>query len=107
MIEPRPPAPRHTTLRQALAAALRREQLSAHDLSRLVGIPEKAVADHLGHLAKSLPAHGERLLVTPPECLVCGYAFPTRTRLTRPSRCPKCHATHLAEPRFAIAPLRR
>jgi len=89
-------------LRQALAVALRREQLSAHDLSRLVGISEKTVADHLAHLARSLPAHGERLAVTPPECLSCGYAFSDRTRLTRPSRCPLCHATHLAEPRFKI-----
>ena len=103
MTEPRPPAPRHATLRQALAAALRREQLSARDLSRLVGIPEKAVAAHLDHLAKSLPARGERLTVIPPACLSCGYAFSDRTRLTRPSRCPICHATHLAEPRFKIA----
>jgi predicted Zn-ribbon and HTH transcriptional regulator len=91
-------------LRQALAVALRREQLSAHELSRLVGLSEKAVADHLAHLARSLPARGERLTVNPPECLSCGYAFSDRSRLTRPSRCPICHATHLAEPRFKIAP---
>jgi len=102
MTEPRPPAVRHATLRQALAAALRREQLSAHDLSRLVGIPEKAVADHLGHLAKSLPARGERLVVKPPACLTCGFTFPDRKRLTRPSRCPSCHATHLEEPLFTV-----
>jgi predicted Zn-ribbon and HTH transcriptional regulator len=102
MTEPRPPAPRHVTIRQALADALRRGGHSAHDLSRLVGIPEKAVADHLAHLIRSLPAHGERLLVTPPECLACGYAFPERSRLTPPSRCPRCHDTHLAEPLFTI-----
>lgn len=104
MTEPRPPAPRHATIRQALAEALRREGHSAHVLSQLVGIPEKAVSDHLEHLARSLPALGEKLTVTPPECLVCGYAFPDRDRLTRPSRCPKCRATHLAEPLFRISP---
>jgi predicted Zn-ribbon and HTH transcriptional regulator len=102
MTEPRPPTPRHATIRQALAEALRHEDHSAHDLSRLIGIPEKAVAGHLEHLAKSLPAHGERLVVTPPECLACGYPFPDRSRLTRPSRCPRCHGTHLAEPAFRI-----
>jgi predicted Zn-ribbon and HTH transcriptional regulator len=101
--EPRPPAPRHTTIRQALVEALHREQLSAHELTRRVGIPEKAVADHLAHLIRSLPAHGERLVVTPPACLACGYTFPDRARLTRPSRCPRCRGTHLAEPRFGIA----
>ena len=90
------------TLRQALADALRRGEHSAHDLSRLVGLPEKAVADHLAHLARSLPAHGERLVVTPPQCLACGYSFSDRARLTRPSRCPRCRGTHLAEPLFHI-----
>jgi predicted Zn-ribbon and HTH transcriptional regulator len=103
MTEPQAPAHRRATLRQALAEALRREQLSAHELSGLVGLPEKEVAGHLAHLAKSLPAHGERLTVTPPACLACGFAFAERRRLTRPSRCPQCHATHLAEPRFGIA----
>jgi len=102
MTEPRPPAPRQITLRQALADALRRDEHSAHDLSRLIGLPEKTVADHLAHLARSLPAHGERLVVTPPACLACGYAFPERARLTRPSRCPQCRGTHLAEPQFRI-----
>ncbi|NJC88511.1 MAG: transcriptional regulator [Desulfuromonas sp.] len=102
MTEPRPPAPRHATIRQAVATALRQGEYSAHDLSRLVGIPEKAVAGHLEHLAKSLPAHGERLTVTSPKCLACGYAFPDRMRLTRPSRCPQCRGTHLAGPVFRI-----
>jgi hypothetical protein len=101
--EPRPPAPRLATIRQALTDVLHREAHSAHELSRLVGIPEKAVADHLDHLARSLPAHGERLLFPPPECLTCGFAFPDRRRLTRPSRCPRCRGTHLAEPMFQIS----
>lgn len=104
MTEPRPPAPRHATIRQALAEVLRHGGHTAHDLSGLIGVPEKAVADHLQHLAKSLPAHGEKLVFTPPTCQACGYAFPDRNRLTRPSRCPKCRGTHLAEPLFRIQP---
>ncbi|TLM60394.1 MAG: transcriptional regulator [Deltaproteobacteria bacterium] len=86
-----------------MAEALRHGEHTALELSRLVGLPEKTVAEHLGHLARSLPAHGERLLVTPPTCLSCGYAFAGRGRLTRPSRCPRCRATHLAGPLFRIA----
>lgn len=104
MTEPRPPAPRHATVRQALADALRQGEHTAHELSRLVGIPEKAVADHLAHLVRSLPAHGERLRVTPPACLGCGHVFAARERLTRPSRCPQCRCTHLAAPVFRISP---
>jgi predicted Zn-ribbon and HTH transcriptional regulator len=102
MTEPRPPAPRHATIRQALADILRAGPASARELSQQVGIPEKAVAGHLAHLARSLPAHGERLTVNPPACLACGYTFSDRTRLSRPSRCPHCRGTHLVEPRFRI-----
>ena len=59
MTEPRPPANRCATLRQTLAETLRAGEYSAHELSRLVGIPEKTVADHLSHLAQSLPRHPE------------------------------------------------
>ena len=102
MTEPRPPANRRATLRQTLAETLRAGEYSAHELSRLVGIPEKTVADHLSHLAQSLPRHVERLMVTCPECLHCGYLFADRARLSRPSRCPKCRSTHLTPPLFRI-----
>jgi len=102
MTESRPPAPRQATIRQALADVLRAGPASARELSQQVGIPERAVAEHLAHLARSLPAHGEHLTVIPPACLVCGYSFPDRQRLSRPSRCPRCRGTHLAEPRFRI-----
>lgn len=102
MIEPRPPAPRQATIRQQLVVVLRQGGHTAHELSQLVGIPEKSVADHLAHLQRSLPAHGRRLVMTAPACLACGYAFSERQRLTRPSRCPRCRGTHLAEPVFHI-----
>ncbi len=102
MAEPRPPAPRDATIRQTLAEILRTGEYTAHELSRLVGIPEKSVAEHLAHLARSLPARGERLQMTRPVCLGCGYVFAERSRLSRPSRCPQCHSTHLDEPQFQI-----
>ncbi|MDT8442510.1 MAG: transcriptional regulator [Desulfuromonadales bacterium] len=102
MTEPRPPASRQATLRQALAAVLRQGDCTARELSQLVGLPEKAVYDHLAHLARSLPARGEALAMTSPECLQCGFSFKGRSRLTRPSRCPRCHATRMTEPVFQI-----
>lgn len=101
---PRAPSPRQTTVRKALADALRGHGHTAHQLSQIVGIPEKLVAGHLAHIARSLPGGGERLAVSQPTCLVCGYVFAGRVRLTRPSRCPECRATHLSDPVFSIRP---
>ena len=91
------------TVRQEIAALLRRGPATAKDLSRAVGIPEHAVAGHLDHLARSLRARGERLAMSLPECLDCGFAFPGRTRSTRPSHCPRCRGRRITLPEFSVA----
>lgn len=106
-MKPRQAAPRlaesHATVRAALRDALRSGPLTARELSARVRIPEKQVAGHLEHLARSLRSGGERLHVEPPRCLDCGFLFRKRDRLSRPSRCPVCRSEHLDGPRFAIS----
>ncbi len=98
------PAERGMTLREELAEALRRAPATAHHLSREVGLREKDVAEHLGHLARSLGARGERLRVEPAECVACGFVFRGRERLTRPGACPRCRSTRIDPPVFRIEP---
>jgi predicted Zn-ribbon and HTH transcriptional regulator len=107
MIAPRgerPPAERSITVREALLRHLREGPRTAHELSGLVGIPEKQVADHLAHVARSLRRTAEQLRVEPARCLGCGFVFRKRARLDRPSTCPVCRNQHLAPPRFAVRP---
>jgi predicted Zn-ribbon and HTH transcriptional regulator len=94
---------RTETVRDAIAAELRGEPLTTHELSERVRIPEREVADHLEHLARSARGRGERLVVTPPRCLACGFVFEARDRLTRPGKCPSCRASRIAPPRFSLA----
>jgi predicted Zn-ribbon and HTH transcriptional regulator len=100
----RPPAERSITVREALLRHLREGPRTAHELSGLVGIPEKQVADHLAHVARSLRRTPERLRVEPAQCLDCGFVFRKRARLDRPSACPVCRGQHLKPPRFAVEP---
>jgi transcriptional regulator len=93
---------RSHTVRQDLALALRAGPATARDLSKAVGASEKDVTDHLVHLAKTLRAHGEELVITPAECLECGFVFARREKTKRPSRCPRCATTRLTLPEFAI-----
>lgn len=90
------------TLRERIRALLRRGPATARDVSREVGIQEKEVPDHLGHLQRSARAHGERLVLEPAECLECGFAFTRRARYRRPSRCPRCRSARISLPRFWI-----
>jgi predicted Zn-ribbon and HTH transcriptional regulator len=91
-------------VRGQLAEALRRAPATAHELSREVGLKERDVADHLGHLARSLEARGERLAIDPAACIACGFVFRGRERLTRPGACPRCRSTRIDPPVFRIEP---
>jgi predicted Zn-ribbon and HTH transcriptional regulator len=89
-------------VRQDLAQALRAGPVTARDLSKAVGVSERDVLDHLGHLAKSLRAHGERLVILPARCLDCGFTFSRRERPARPSHCARCRSTRVTLPEFSI-----
>jgi len=99
--QPQPESRSHT-VRQDIALALRAGPATARDLSKAVGASEKQVLDHLVHLAKSLRARGAELVMTPVECLECGFVFSHREKPARPSRCAKCHGGRLTLPEFAI-----
>jgi len=92
------------TVRQQLLEVLREGPATAKDLSRRLGIREREVADHLAHAERSLRARGQHLVVDPPECLACGFAFRAdrRHRFRRPSRCPECHGRRITLPEFRV-----
>jgi predicted Zn-ribbon and HTH transcriptional regulator len=100
--EPKPPRARAETDRQALRAALGHAPISAKELSAVVGVSERDVAEHLEHLQRSLPAAGEKLVVEAPRCLGCGFEFSDRKRFGRPSRCPECRSERITPPKFSV-----
>ena len=88
------------TLRKKIAKALEEECLGLQGISKLFGIKEREVLDHLQHIAKSV--HPERLIVEAACCKQCGFAFKKRTRLNTPGRCPVCKSESISPPRFKI-----
>lgn len=91
------------TPRQAIRHLLTEGPHTAYELSALVHLPEKEIAPHVEHLARSLRRSAEQLEVEPARCRDCGYTFRDRTRIARPSACPKCRGQHLAAPVFRIS----
>lgn len=94
---------RPETVRQALRSALEDGPYTAHELSALVSAPEAAVEKHLEHLARSIAASGEELVVEPAKCLGCGHAFRDRRRFSAPGRCPRCRSERIRPPRFSAS----
>ena len=97
--QPHIPADRHDTLRREIISLLMGQSLTAKELSERVGIGEKEVLEHLGHIKIAL--HGG-LVVIPALCLGCGFSFRKRERLKKPGRCPVCHSERIVEPAFSV-----
>jgi predicted Zn-ribbon and HTH transcriptional regulator len=100
----RVPAPRSATEtpRRAIRRLLVEAPRTAYELSALAHLPEREMAGHLEHLARSLRHGDERLEIEPARCLDCGFVFRDRRRPHRPSACPGCRGQHLAAPVFRI-----
>jgi transcriptional regulator len=96
---PPTPADRPDTLRREIVSVLSGGPLTAREISGLVGISEKDVLAHLEHVRIALRGG---LLVTPAECMSCGFVFAKRERLKAPGKCPVCRSEHIAEPSFSL-----
>ena len=89
------------TIRQDIMDILRDRYCSARDISKLMGLREREVYDHLTHIEKSLH-EPQRLIIEPSKCLSCGFVFIKRKRLTMPGRCPVCKKQHITRPIYRI-----
>jgi predicted Zn-ribbon and HTH transcriptional regulator len=95
--------PPERTPRQQVKELLMAAPMSSLRLAKLVGITEREVEGHIGHIIKSLERDRSlRFVLEPSECRHCGFAFRDRSKITRPSRCPRCRSEDITEPQFSI-----
>lgn len=100
--EPFIPVERHETVRQKIISALDGQTLSAKEISGNVSIPEKEVYEHLEHIQRTISKRNRNLIITPAECIKCGFVFRKRERLKKPGKCPVCRSELIEEPLFSI-----
>ena len=81
---------RSNTIRKEMIDVLSEGPQTLRDLSQIVGIMEKEVADHLPFIEKSLKHQGKVLQVQPYQCMNCGFVFEGRKKYTKPGKCPSC-----------------
>lgn len=96
------PPERIETARRRILIIISERPLSAKAISADARIAEKEVSGHLDHLRRTLRREGRRVVVTPAECLACGFVFRKRERLGTPGRCPVCRSESVSEPLFFV-----
>jgi predicted Zn-ribbon and HTH transcriptional regulator len=90
------------TIRQQIIDLLSEQEMGIRDLSQELGIKEKDVLEHLPHVEMSVKSINKKIIITPSNCLKCGFVFKDRKRFSSPSRCPRCRSTHIESPMFMI-----
>ena len=91
------------TIRQRIMELLAGTLRTSRQLAELVEVPERQVEDHLAHIVRSVARdRARRFVLDPSACQDCGFVFRGRTRLTRPSRCPRCRSEAISAPRYGI-----
>ena len=100
--KPYVPLEKHDTIRHEIISVLTGRTLSAREISAEIGISEKEVVDHLGHIRIALRKSRERLVIITAECKSCGFKLKKRERLAKPGKCPICRRQQIQEPCFCI-----
>jgi hypothetical protein len=99
-------SPPERTPRQRIIDLITGTTLSSRQLAQLLGIAERQVEAHLTHVVRTVERdRSRRFVLEPATCPDCGFVFRGRTRLTRPSRCPRCRGEHITAPRYGIEPV--
>lgn len=89
------------TKRKKILELLKKQKMTARDLSQSLRIPEKEVYEHLVHVKRSLGPRA-KLIVAPSRCRQCGFEFSKRERFTPPGKCPRCRSEYVSSPVFGI-----
>lgn len=89
------------TTRRRLADRLRDEPATPSTLAVEFDLTPDVICTHLEHVARSLEAEDEQLLVAPPTCRDCGFDD-FDDLLNRPSRCPDCKSEAVDDPTVTV-----
>lgn len=91
------------TIRQRIRELITGTLRTSRQLAELVGAPERQVEEHLAHIVRSVARdRARRFVLDLSACQDCAFVFRGRTRLTRPSRCPRCRSEAISAPRYGI-----
>ena len=87
--------------RKDLIPMLLEHPMTVAEIARFVDQTSKDTLDDLQHLLQSLKHSEYKPIIEVATCKKCGFEFGPE-KLRKPSKCPKCKATWITEPRIQL-----
>lgn len=87
--------------RKDLIPMLLEHPMTVSEIARFVDQTGKDTLDDLQHLLQSLKHSEYKPIIEVATCKKCGFQFGPE-KLRKPSKCPKCKATWITEPRIQL-----
>ena len=89
------------TRRQQIMEMLREEPISLQHLANFFRVEMREISGDVEHIKRTLKGKAD-LIMQPAQCRQCGYVFRGRSKIKRPSRCPKCKHERIIPSLFSI-----
>lgn len=88
------------TRREEIIEILGKGEKSAQELANHFKIELFEILQDLNHIRYSV--RPKKLAINPAECKKCGFRFEERSKVKKPSRCPRCKSEWILAARFRI-----
>ena len=88
------------TRREQIIEILAKEEKSAQQLANDFQVELFEILEDLKHIRYSIKPR--KLAMKPAQCKKCGFVFEERSRVKKPSKCPRCKSEWIMAPLFKI-----
>jgi len=88
------------TRRQQIIEILQENKQTAQQLANYFQCELKEIIEDLQHIDKSIKPR--KLKITPAYCRKCNFAFKDRSKISKPSKCPRCKSEWVEAQMFSI-----
>ena len=88
------------TRREEIVEILSREEKSAQQLANEFKVDLFEILEDLKHIKYSI--RPRKLSVRPSQCKKCDFVFKERSKVKKPSKCPKCKSEWIMAPLFRV-----
>lgn len=88
------------TRRQQIIETLQANRQTAQQLANYFQTTSKDILEDLQHIEKTI--RPKKLKIDPAHCKSCSFIFRERSKVSKPSKCPRCNSEWIEAQMFGV-----